>query len=1172
MTKSTYRRVLLGVLFLCIVKNAFSQRQEKSTATSNTLVSLSFVNARISEILSSIQNQTGLTFFYSNNLLNATEKRTIKVNNVPLDQALSLLLDQKKLMWQIDPNARSVRIRRREVIAAIQTINQPGDTSKSKRLFGQVLNNEGQPLIGATIKVQGTNLGAKSDVAGRFEIPNMPGEAVLEVSYTGYQSQSFFVAGQRKLQVILTSSSKELNVVEVVSTGYQRVAKERATGSFVLIDNNLINRSTGPDVLSRLKDVTSGLGFNPQANRTGPPAANGGDPEFSIRGRSTLFANTNPLIILDNFPYEGDISNINPNDIESITVLKDAAAASIWGVRAANGVIVMTTKKGRVSSKPVIAFNTNLTVFAKPDVFSIPQIDSKDYIGLEKYLFDNGKYDGTLQYLPWVLQSPVIDILDSEKKGEINHDQAAAKLAQLSSYDARKDYSKYFLRKAVNQQYALSISGGNEIDQYYISGGFDRNLGSSIPNDYNRFTLNARNNYKLVNNRLELVTDLFFTKSMTAASASSYSNAYPYERVIDDNGNPVSVIRDWRQAFKNQLNNSKFLDWNYYPVNEKNDKDNKTNLSDYRINLGLNYKIWKNLLSLSLNYQYQQGNIDQTILYDKNSYTTRLLINQYMQLDPAGIATYPIPLGGIYNNNSNNYKSNTARIQVNYDQKIDKKQRISALAGMELKDYNSFNLTNYLYGYNKDNATSVPVDYFRDFPLQIGDRNERIPLIYGQNGIIDRFISYYLNAAYTINDRYVLSVSGRRDESNLFGVSANQKGVPLYSVGMAWNISQENFYRSDQLPYLRLRITDGYNGNLSKNLSSYTTAKTDISVNRYNMPTQTIINPPNPQLSWEKVNVINAGIDFGFRDNKISGSIEAYRKNGQNLIGNSPIAPQTGVVQFTGNTADMETKGVDISINTINLQRQLTWTTNALFNYVKDKVTDYKLQVGVNSFYVNENYSNPIIGKPYSAIFAYPWGGLDTAGNPQSYVDGKLSKDYAGIVNSTNISDLEYVGTATPTIFGSLRNTLEFKGIEFSFNITYKFGYYFRRGSFNSSNTNFQQADFLKRWQKTGDELLTNVPKLIFPADPQRDQVYEGSRALVERGDHIRLQDIQLAYNIKNNISRFPFKTIKIYGYANNIGIIWRKNKLGLDPDYTGNQSYFIPNPRSYSIGINASF
>jgi hypothetical protein len=578
-------------------------------------------------------------------------------------------------------------------------------------------------------------------------------------------------------------------------------------------------------------------------------------------------------------------------------------------------------------------------------------------------------------------------------------------------------------------------------------------------------------------------------------------------------------------------------------------------------------------LSISALYLFEQGNLVQNNLKDINTYSTRLMINQFTQTDVNGNLSFPVPRGGILGNTNEQYTTNSGRFQTVFNKSFSAKHQINALGGFEVKDYKFFHSYQTLYGYNTDNATSLPVDYFTNFTQQIGGSVSKIAYGNNQYGITDHFISYYVNASYTYNAKYVVSSSFRRDESNLFGVRANQKGVPLYSAGFAWHISDEAFYKLKFLPYLNLRITGGYNGNLSKNISAYTTAKVMDYNNLFNQIQQIIINPPNPDLSWERIKIINTGLDFAILNKRVSGSVEYYYKRGLDLIGNSPVAPQTGIIQFTGNTADITTKGVDLVVNSINIKtRKFEWSTNFLLSFVKDKITDYKMQAGNNALYVTQNYMTPAVGKPYSAIFAYPFARLDSTGNPIGYLNKKESNNYTGIISSTDINDLKYIGPATPTVFGSFRNNFSYRAFEVSFNIIYKLGYYFRRGSFNPSIVGYQQADYANRWQNPGDEVRTNVPALVYPFNQNRDLFYQGSDVLVEKADQIRLRDIQISYTIGNKILAPVFKSIRIYGYVNNLGILWRANKLGLDPDYVGRGFYSIPNSKAYSIGFSATF
>ena len=306
----------------------------------------------------------------------------------------------------------------------------------------------------------------------------------------------------------------------------------------------------------------------------------------------------------------------------------------------------------------------------------------------------------------------------------------------------------------------------------------------------------------------------------------------------------------------------------------------------------------------------------------------------------------------------------------------------------------------------------------------------------------------------------------------------------------------------------------------------------------------------------------------------LSGSIEYYYKKATDLLGLAPADITTGAGTFVnGNNAILDTKGIDITLNSLNVHDgDLRWSTVLLFSYNRNTVAKYLLPPSGNSAYVGSGSLVPIVGQPAYNIVSYRWAGLDPAnGNPRAYLAGQVSEDYAAIIANNNPNDLVFSGSALPEDFGAIRNDLSWKGLSLSVNIKYEFNFYFRRfaTSYNDLFNNWiGYSDFAQRWQKPGDEKTTNVPSMVYPDDPNRDAVYDYSSATVENGDNIRIQDIRLDYQLKTLWARMPFKGLDLYAYANNVGIIWRANKVGMDPDYgTG-----IPNPFTFSLGCKAEF
>jgi len=1050
------------------------------------------------------------------------------------------------------------------------------EAQKSFTIKGRVTDSsDNKPIQGATIKIILSKVTTSTNEKGEFSINSTVNTGRLLISYIGYKTiqVSFDAAPKTDLNISLAEEKNALNEVSVVSTGYQTLPKERATGSFVLVDSALLNRSIGTNILDRLNGVTSGLLFNP--NIVGGP----NQSTISIRGTSTILASEQPLIVLDNFPYEGDPGNINPNDIQSITVLKDAAAASIWGVRAGNGVIVITTKKGKLNSPPQINFNANVTIAAKPKLFYTPQLTSSQFIDVEKYLFNQGYYynlgDG-YSYL-----TPVVDLLNQNQNGQISTAQLNNQLNAFAHDDVRSDMEKYLYRNPVNQQYALSVSGGGNANKYFISAGFDDNLQPLVTNSYNRVTINANNTYSLITNRLEWTSGLMFNQSTAKSNSNNFVPSTPYEMLKDANGNNLPVVPSsggLRGSYLDTAGNGKLLNWQDVPLND-NSPNQTTTITDYRFSNQLTLKILPGL-QLSAQYLYEKGLTNMDIDHAANSYYVRNLVNTYSQIDPTlGQVSQIVPEGDIVNKGNSSYTLNTGRLQLNYEKQFGADHSVTAIAGYEESSNSSFGDNYTFYGYNPSTASNAnqSIDFADYFQQYYGYGNGQIPTGLSSDGMVDRNRSYFANASYSYKNRYIITGSARRDESNIFGVSTNQKGVPLWSTGLKWKINEEPFYKLDFLPILSLRATYGYNGNTDKTTTAYLTALYAGGVNSFNAPYLDVTNPPNPGLRWEKVGVTNFGLDFGLKNDVLTGTIEYYVKNSTDLIANSPLGPQTGNVQFRGNAADMRDNGIDFQLNLRILKFPINWNAMLLFNYVTNKVTHYEVSEGTNDDIITGNYNNPLVGYPLYSIFSYPNAKLDSKGNPQGYLNGQLSEDYATIENSTEPSQLKYNGSATPLFYGSIINNFGYKQFSLSVGIGYRLDYYFRRTSLNYTSlfsypgvgSNFNQADFGNRWQKPGDENHTYVPSMIYPADPTRDEFYTNSSVLVDRADNIRLQDVKFSYSLnKRSYPGLPFKTIQFYIYANNLAILWRANHEGLDPD----SPYNPPTAKSIALGLNCSF
>ncbi|WP_191967997.1 SusC/RagA family TonB-linked outer membrane protein [Rhizosphaericola mali] len=1131
----------------------------KSQSTQKN-ISLDVHDIKMEDVIAMIEKQSGNIFVYDGDIFKNQQKVTIHVNSMPLKEVLSLLFAGRSVHYTIKAKA-------------IILIPDNEDTEKiintTKIIEGHIRDaSNGMAIVGANIFLNG-KIQTTTDENGNFKLEIKGLHAFLKIDNVGYKTYNSIVKSNSTtpLYIDMQVDNKTLDSVQVVSNGYSSISRERATGSFELIDKSLFSQQASMDILGRLDAIANSV-------TTDKATTTGG---LMVRGLSSINGPTSPLVVLDNFPYDGDISNINPNDVENITILKDAAAASIWGARASNGVIVITTKKGKYNQPLKVGFNSFLQTSAKPDLGYIKQIKTSDFIDVEKYLFQNGFYDNDLGSLSKPVISPVVEILQKERLGLINPDLANNTIDALSGLDIRDQFSKYIYQPSFNQQYALSISGGSQKLNWITTMGFDSQK-DNLAATTKRTNLSFNANYKPYKN-LEIGTALYYTRYSTKTGRSGYgtvnSNNFttlPYAQLADGNGIPVALIKDYAQSYKDTAGGGNLLDWNYYPLLDYQHDYTKNDISDNIITMNAKYAIFQGL-SVSMIFRHEEQKTDNQHLHDEQSYYSRNLVNYYTQIRSDGTLAYPIPKGGILDRTTSNLIANDTRFQLNYDYNW-AKGSLDILAGSELRRATTDNYQNRYYGYNQDISTIGYVDYTGSYPDYVDGNLVQIPRMDAIGTLHTNFMSYFANGAYTYNQKYTLSFSARRDASNLFGLHTNDQWNPFWSTGVGWKISDEKFYHMDFIPYLNLKATYGLSGNINPAMSAVTTILYLSANSYYNTPTARFDNIYNPDLRWETSRMYNFQTEFRTKNNLLHGTIEYYRKRGKGLFGYAPLDYTTGAgSSILKNAADMQGSGWDIKLTAIPVHKIFRWQLTANISYYKDKVTKNYLQDANGLNYVGKDGNGlfGIPGSPVRSVYAYMWGGLDPEnGNPIGYLNGQKSTDYQSITTTgSQVSDLRYFGSALPTWFGSMINEFSFKRWSLQFSLQYKLGYYFHRNSinyYNLYNNWVGHSDFSKRWKQPGDELHTNVPSMVYPESSARSDFYAGSEVLVDKGDNIRLRYVNLQYSL-------PMGTNEMVFYLNvaDLGVLWKANHDGIDPDYNLGNYALKPKP-SYTIGFRFNY
>lgn len=1114
----------------------------------DTLMTATWNNASIGKVKQDITTQTGLHFWDS------TPATSFYVNlafkNWKYQKVLDTIFNSRGFNWKKYPDQIAI---------------------SQFTLKGKIINSKGEGLSFATIGIKGTDRSIRGDEQGNFSISHNKDSFTIIISMTGYTSKEKRVGGDSFVKINLESKTLESVSIAASKKSQSTIdtvflnTPEILTGSVSIVDSSLRYPVPSRNMFEELRTLTGLVQFNPSASSQLNQSA------FTIRNRITIFGDPHALIVLNGSIYRGDLNNINPLDIDHISIMKDAMASAQFGIQAANGVFIINTRSGAYNVAPKISATVNVTIGLKPDLFHWNIMPAGTHIEITKMLYQNGYYENIFSNAPATIVPPAAEILHKKDLGLLSDAAAEAALNELRNTDIRKEALKYLYRSSLYQQYHVNARGGSSTNHYYFSVGHDINQFDLTGNDDTRTSININNTIKLGRKAPQIHFSLYLSQVKMHNNGFDIRDIlFPYEKLADEQGNALPVTQTTRQGYKDSIG-SQLPDWNYRPLDEIRYRNNQLIRQSFLFSMDFKYNIWRKL-ETNISYSYQKETGEEENRHSLDTYFTRNLINQYTQVDTTGLWR-AIPIGDILDEKSIKKDAQNLSLQLKFDIVKKESATFTLNAGSDIRHAKSGNKILRSYGVAPNGATAN-VNYATAFSMFYEPAiTNTIPYVNRQADTIEHLYSFYLSGSYILKKRLAVSFHIRKDESNIFGVSANQKGVPLMSAGIGWDISKERFYHSNVFSQVKLRLSSGYCGNISRSFSALTGLQFS-GTNPWSLPYSTIINPPNPFLSAETVRISNIGLEFSLLNNRIWGTAEYFEKEATNLLGLAPVDPTTGVSVFRGNVAAMKGHGIELALNSKFGPATFQWQTVLLLSYVRDRITDYSMSLPAAWYYCDPSFINPKEGKPLFAIYSLAFRGLDASnGDPIGILDNQDTKDYNGILQETDPDNLIYHGPATPVFFGSFRNTFIWKRLEFGFNITVKAGYYFKRNSiryFEFLNGPYiGHSDIADRWQMPGDELKTDIPSLQFSGDPARDIFFTYSSALVEKGDHIRLQDIRIKYTWRQNKTGKRIKpSAEIYLYASNVGIIWRANKKGIDPDYANG----IPAPLNITAGIKTGF
>ena len=1154
--------------------------------------SIDLAGVNVTTVIEQIKKQSDYRFFYREDLLQDNWKVTVQTSSAVIEDVLHQIFSDLPVDYIIKKKQIILKAK-----PSSTTKEQPAEDTgliDQNEIYGNIRDSNGYPLMGVTVWRKGSRAGSVTNDDGNYRIEAASGDTLV-FSFLGFKQQEKLVRYEKMINVVMQEDVNSLDEVTVLSTGYQNIQKERATGSFSVIKAEDLEKVPVNNVMHQLEGRVAGLQVDilesdntfVYSNLLGETEGNT-SYNFRIRGQSTYQANDNPLLVIDGVPSELDIKNLNSDDIEKITFLKDAASASIYGARAANGVIVIDTKKGKKGATR-INFSQNYTFSSKPSLESLPLMNSAEVLDLEQELVDKGIIFDPLTGFGLYSSVPVstgVELMLENQRGNLSDTELESQLAVLRGRNNYNQITDYLLRASSSTTYNLSLSGGADKYTYFTSASYAKEETQSKGVHGKRLTLTANQNFELFD-YAKVSTSFkgsFFDFNQNGLGLSPISGSLtsflPYNQIVDEEGNSVDYYRSFYSADVQGFEEAGYLPWTYNYLDELANANNGIKEQNYSANISMTLPLFDGLSAMGT-YFIERSVKNNKNLYNENTYYTRDRINQATFLDPAtGQITRGIPSGSIYQRTQFAEGSQTMRGQLNYN-RVFGKHVIDAIAGIELREIRTQVNGGNLYGYNERTQRAV------DLP------SSTYTNIYGSTGNISynqsatdqrrRFLSYYANAAYTFDTKYVLSGSVRLDDYNNFGVDKSYRRTPLWSTGFKWNVSRENFLKDvEAINNLSFRATYGFNGNISLTTFPFTNISlADIDYNLSRLPYAFIAAPANPALRWEKTGVLNFGLDINLFGSRLNGSVEYYVKNSDDLLQDFPVSEFYGLPNNTliRNTATLRGEGVDLSLSGEWL-RTPDFSINSTFilSYNKNEVTDSRYEN--YSTYLNGTGSTPpIVGYPLNSVFAFRSAGLDENGYALVYDRNEELVD--AFTPLTEIEDMQYMGASTPQYYGSFATTFTYKKLSLYALATYKldyvlfkpsFGSYVSRyGSFNGYNLHKDIAD---RWREPGDETTTNVPGAQGLGGFSLNRYLYSNDRVID-GDHIRLREISLTYDFSDLVASTFLRNASLSLTARNLGLIWRANEDDIDPDFrpmTNGNLIRIPPTAMYSVGVNLNF
>lgn len=1203
--------VLVVCLGLAATASVFGQQE----------VTLHMKAGTLSSALMQIKDRTGVKILYNENALRGVRCGEINLKGATVEDALRQVLAGTAFDFEIVEGVIVIRERLQEEQTA---------APDPVPLKGKVIDEKGHPVPGVAVMIKGTGMGVVTDGEGNYTL-QLPGTEGIRLLFTfiGMKTQEVAYAGQKEINVTMHEEATEMD--EVVITGYQTTDRRKSTSSVSTVKMEDLNIPGVSSIDQMLQGRIPDLIMMSNSGEVGVV------PKIRIRGTSTLIGNREPLWVLDgiimqdpvNVPaadlndpdYINRVGNaiagINPQDIERIDVLKDAAATALYGTRAANGVIVVTTKKGRIG-RPIVSYNMSTTFRQRPSYNDryVNVMNSAERIRFSREL--------VAQHYQFPEDMNLVGyegLLDKLYKQELSDEQFAKEVEHLETLNT--DWFDLLTKNTVSHSHTVSITGGSQEATYYASIGYTRD-NDVIWDDHNeRYTANLNLNTNLTRwMRASLqMNGNVSSRRYYQQELSPMQYAYNATRALpafDENG-------EYYYFLKKKPGGSGAEYFNYNILNELENSSYNQRGSGLSITANLQFSLtsWLNASAIA---SYQTSNTVQEGWWgEKTNYAAQLRGTEYGVLpeprtegekDVMGNPTYSggtslLPYGGELTHNQSDNNAYTVRLQLdgNHSFGESRQHNLNGTIGFEMSSSRGRGYSRIDRGYYKDRGMSFVKDIdplkFPGYAQWMMQNPAR--LTDGKTNTV----SGYISLSYSYYNYFTLNANARVDGSNAFGDQSNDKLLPIWSASANWNVSElAGIKEAKWMDFMRLKASFGYQGNMLSDQSPVMIISKEPLDSHFGENTASVVRYPNPNLKWETTTSYNVGAELGLFQRKVMMEAEYWWKHTDDAFMDKMVASMNGLPSdsYKINRGDIDNHGYNVSLTFLPLQTQdwfwsVSTSISKTFNKMKNKpnANQYELSDFLNG-------SAMVQGEPIGTFYSYKFIGLSPVNGGPMFDDYMDNQDALRGLSKydTYLRVLEASGRREPTMSGNVSTTLRWKNIRLTGNFAYSLGNKIRLFAiYNTSAATVMDAqnirpennvskDFLRRWKKPGDERHTDIPAIIGVGDDNYPlyerhwsdgkqgiqpiavspwDMYDYSNHRVVSGNYLKCSNLSLTYEFKEELlKKLRLSRLDLTLSATNLFTVSAKELKGQTPMQGGFASIQLSDRPTYTFGLTVSF